>query len=116
MEQTVKYSTKKNKPAKKTAPLVSVLTPVYNGADFLRDCIESVLNQDYENWEYVLVNNKSTDGSLQIMEEYAAKDKRIRIHNNEDFLPQMENLNHSFRQISPVSKYCKVLHADDMLF
>ena len=97
-------------------PFVSVLTPVYNGAEFLRECIESVLNQSYSNWEYVLVNNQSTDQSLEIIEEYAAIDKRIRIHNNEDFLPQMQNLNHAFRQISPESKYCKVVHADDWLF
>lgn len=97
-------------------PFVSVLTPVYNGAKFLRECIESVLNQDYENWEYVLVNNQSTDNSLQIMKEYAARDERIRIHNNEMFLPQMKNLNHAFRQISPNSKYCKVIHADDWMF
>ena len=99
-----------------TQPFVSVLTPVYNGAKFLRECIESVLNQDYENWEYVLVNNHSTDNSLEIMQEYAAKDDRIRIHNNKEFLPQMQNLNHAFRQISPKSKYCKVVHADDWLF
>jgi glycosyltransferase involved in cell wall biosynthesis len=97
-------------------PFVSVLTPVYNGAKFLRECIESVLNQDYENWEYVLVNNHSTDDSLDIMKEYAAKDDRIRIHNNKDFLPQMQNLNHAFRQISPKSKYCKVVHADDWMY
>ena len=97
-------------------PFVSVLTPVYNGDKFLRECIESVLKQDYDNWEYVLVNNQSTDRSLQIMEEYAAKDKRIRIHNNEDFLPQMENLNAAFRHISSESKYCKVIHADDIIF
>ncbi|PWN07818.1 glycosyltransferase family 2 protein [Rhodohalobacter mucosus] len=97
-------------------PFVSVLTPVYNGETYLRECIESVLAQSYSNWEYVLVNNQSTDRSLEIMEEYAERDSRIRIHNNEEFLPQMENFNHSFHQISPDSKYCKVVHADDMLF
>ncbi|HYW35662.1 MAG TPA: glycosyltransferase family 2 protein [Balneolaceae bacterium] len=100
----------------KKEPFVSVLTPVYNGEKFLRECIESVLNQDYDNWEYVLVNNQSTDRSLQIMQEYAEKDSRIRIHNNEEFLPQLENLNHAFRQISPESKYCKVVHADDWIY
>lgn len=99
-----------------TEPFVSILTPVYNGAKFLRECIESVLNQNYENWEYVLVNNHSTDGSLEIMREYAKQDDRIRIHDNDEFLPQMQNLNHAFRQISPDSKYCKVIHADDWLF
>src|SRR5699024_8128212 len=100
----------------KKEPFVSVLTPVYNGEQFLRECIESVLRQNYGNWEYVLVNNQSTDGTLAIIEEYAERDSRIRIHNNAEFLPQMENLNHAFRQISPESQYCKVIHADDMLF
>lgn len=97
-------------------PFVSVLTPVYNGEEYLETCIQSVLKQSYGNWEYVLVNNQSTDNSLQIMKKYAARDSRIRIHNNEEFLPQMENLNHAFDQISPESKYCKVVHADDWLF
>ena len=97
-------------------PFVSVLTPVYNGDKYLETCIQSVLKQTYNNWEYVLVNNQSTDSSLQIMQKYAEEDDRIRIHNNEDFLPQMENLNHAFQQISPESKYCKVVHADDWLF
>jgi glycosyltransferase involved in cell wall biosynthesis len=100
----------------KNEPFVSVLTPVYNGEKFLEECIQSVLNQNYQNLEYVFVNNKSTDDSLQIMEKYAEQDRRIRIHNNEEFLPQMENLNHAFRQISPDSKYCKVVHADDWIF
>src|SRR5699024_8411106 len=100
----------------KKEPFVSVLTPVYNGEQFLRECIESVLSQNYGNWEYVLVNNQSTDGTLAIMEEYAERDSRIRIHNNAGFLPQMENLNHAFRQISSESQYCKVVHADDILF
>jgi glycosyltransferase involved in cell wall biosynthesis len=97
-------------------PFVSVVTPVYNGGKFLRECIESVLAQDYKNWEYVLVNNHSTDNSLEIMREYASRDDRIRIHNNKEFLPQMQNLNHSFWQISSKSKYCKVIHADDWMF
>lgn len=96
-------------------PFISVLTPVYNGEKFLSECIESVLAQKYENWEYVIVNNCSTDRTLEIAESYAKQDSRIRIHNNRDFLDQMQNLNHAFRQISPDSKYCKVVHADDML-
>jgi len=100
----------------KDEPLVCVLTPVYNGEEFLEECIESVLKQTYNNWELVLVNNKSTDGSLDIMEKYVTMDERIRIHNNREFLPQMENLNHAFRQTTKDSKYCKVLHADDWMF
>jgi glycosyltransferase involved in cell wall biosynthesis len=97
-------------------PLVSVLTPVYNGADFLAECIESVLAQTYQNYEYIIVNNCSTDRSLEIALTYAKKDKRIRVHNNQSFVGVIENHNIAFGLISPAAKYCKVVSADDFLF
>lgn len=97
-------------------PLVSILTPVYNGEKYLSECIESVLTQTYDNWEYIIINNCSTDNTLDIAQTYAKKDKRIHIHNNQQFLNAIENHNHAFRLISKESKYCKVLHADDLLF
>jgi glycosyltransferase involved in cell wall biosynthesis len=97
-------------------PLVSVLTPVYNGEKYLAECIESVLAQTYDNWEYVIVNNCSTDRTLEIAQQYADKDKRIRIHNNTTFVGCDANGNIAFRQISAESKYCKVVHADDWLY
>ena len=97
-------------------PLVSVITPVYNGADYLEECIESVLAQTYQNWNYTIVNNRSTDRTREIAQRYADKDSRIRIHDNTDFLPIMKNHNHAIRQISPESKYCKVVLGDDWLF
>lgn len=97
-------------------PLVSVLTPVYNGEEYLAECIESVLAQTYQNWEYCIVNNCSTDRSLEIAKIYAKKDKRIRIHDNADFVGCDENGNIAFQQISSDSKYCKVVQADDWLF
>jgi glycosyltransferase involved in cell wall biosynthesis len=95
---------------------VSVVTPFYNTEDYLGECIESVLAQSYDNWEYVLVNNRSTDRSLEIAQKYAAKDKRVRIVNNDTFLSQVQNYNHALTQISPTSKYCKVVQADDWIF
>ena len=97
-------------------PLVSVVTPVFNTEKYLSECIESVLAQSYENWEYVIVNNCSTDRSLDIAQSYAENDPRIRIHNNKDHLSLLQNSNHALRQISPESKYCKVIHADDWIF
>jgi len=97
-------------------PLVSVVTPVYNGARYLRECIESVLRQSYQNWEYVIVNNRSTDDTLRIAQAYADRDSRIRVLTNTAFLPVIQNWNNALRQISPESKYCKVVHADDLLF
>jgi glycosyltransferase involved in cell wall biosynthesis len=97
-------------------PLVSVVTPVYNGGKYLAECIESVLAQTYQNWEYLIVNNCSTDRTLEIAQNYANKDKRIHIHNNKDFLNALQNHNHALRLISPDSKYCKIVHADDFIF
>jgi len=99
-----------------TQPLVSVVTPVYNGERYLRECIESVLAQTYQNWDYTIVNNCSTDRSLEIAQEYADKDSRISIHNNQEFLGIIANHRTALRRISERSKYCKVVFADDWLF
>ena len=96
-------------------PFVSVVTPVYNGASNLAECIESVLQQSYQNFEFVLLNNASTDDSAAIMADYAAGDERIRIEHNESVLPIMENWNHALSLSSATAKYCKVVHADDLL-
>ena len=100
----------------KPQPFVSVVTPVYNGERYLSECIESVISQTYENWEYIIANNCSTDGTAKIAENYASKDNRIRVSNNKEYLEIIANWNNALRQISPESKYCKVLHADDLLF
>jgi glycosyltransferase involved in cell wall biosynthesis len=96
-------------------PLVSVVTPVYNGEPFIAECIESVLAQEYANWEYVIVNNCSTDGTLEVAESYAKQDARIRVVANEAFVGCIENHNNAFRRISQESSYCKVVCADDRL-
>jgi glycosyltransferase involved in cell wall biosynthesis len=97
-------------------PLVSVVTPVYNEEECLPECIESILCQTYQNWEYTILNNGSTDRSLEIARRYAAKDPRIRVHDNDKFLRMLANHNLALRKISPASKYCKVVLADDFIF
>jgi glycosyltransferase involved in cell wall biosynthesis len=97
-------------------PLVSVLTPVYNGEEFLAECIESILNQSYKNFEYLIVNNCSTDRTLEIALDYAKEDRRIRVHDNREFLGVIANHNLAFSLISPAAKYCKVVSADDFIF
>src|SRR5579862_6129192 len=97
-------------------PLVSIVTPVYNGEEYLVECIESVLAQTYQNWEYVIVNNCSTDNTAEIASRYQARDARIKLVNCTDFLGVIGNHNRAFRLISPQSAYCKVVCADDSLF
>jgi len=100
----------------KSSPLVSIVTPVYNNAEHLSECIESVLAQTYQNWDYTIVNNCSSDGSGEIAHRYAAKDPRIRVHDNQQFLRIIPNHNLALRQISPKSKYCKIVFSDDWIF
>ncbi len=96
-------------------PLVSVLTPVYNGEEFIQRCIESVLAQTNGDFEYIIVNNCSKDRTLQIAQEFARKDGRIRVHDNGTFLGVIANHNLAFSMISPAAKYCKVVAADDWI-
>ena len=102
--------------AASTQPLVSVVTPVHNGGPWLEECIRSVRAQSYPYFEYLIVNNGSTDRSLEIARSHAAEDERIRVLDNETFLGALQNFNHSMRQISAESRYCKVVHADDWLY
>jgi len=97
-------------------PLVSVVTPFYNTVEFLRECIESVLAQTYPRFEYLLVDNQSTDGSAAIAAEYAAKDSRIRVIRNAKFVGQVPNYNGALRDVAPKARYVKVVQADDWIF
>lgn len=58
-------------------PLISVIVPIYNVENYLRQCIESLINQEYNNIEIILVNDGSKDRSLEICKEYMEKDNRI---------------------------------------
>ena len=97
-------------------PLVSVITPVYNGADFLETCVESVIGQTWQNFEYVVVDNCSTDGSLALARRLASQDARIRVIKADEHLGPIPNWNRSLSYISSTSDYVKFVHADDWLF
>ena len=97
-------------------PLVSVVTPFYNTAEYLDECIRSVLAQSYSNWEYILLDNCSKDGSADVAQNYARKDGRIRFIKADEFVGQVANYNRVLRFISPQSRYCKFVQADDWIF
>lgn len=65
-------------------PVISVIMSVYNGEKFLVDAIESILNQTFRNFEFIIVNDGSTDTSLTIIEKYAKRDCRIRLISREN--------------------------------
>jgi len=97
-------------------PLVSVVVPVYNTEDFLAECLESVLAQTYQRWELVVADNRSTDRSRQIAEEMARRDSRVRVITADTHIPQVPNYNRALTLMSPDSRYCKLIQADDWMF
>ncbi len=68
----------------KEAPIISVLLPVYNGGAYLEEAIESILNQTFTRFEFIMIDDGSTDSSLQVMQRYAKKDPRIRLVTREN--------------------------------
>ena len=94
-------------------PLVSILLPVYNGKKFLRECLDSILAQDFANLEILIADDDSSDGSAAVLENYAARDGRIRWWKNRQNLGMVENwscLLHEAR-----GEYIKFVFQDDKL-
>tara|TARA_R110002012_G_scaffold156060_1_gene316909 strand:+ start:6114 stop:7724 length:1611 start_codon:yes stop_codon:yes gene_type:complete len=77
--------------------LVSVVMPTYNDAKYLKSAIDDILNQTYANFEFIIVNDGSTDETAQILESYAKQDPRIRVFDKENG-GTGSALNHGFRQ------------------
>jgi glycosyltransferase involved in cell wall biosynthesis len=100
----------------RNSPLVSIVTPVFNNREHFAECIESILAQTYQHWEYTIVDNCSTDGSSEIARMYSSKDSRIRVCRNRELLRAIPNHNVALRHICPESKYCKMVFADDWIF
>lgn len=65
-------------------PLVSVIVPVYNPGKYLYHCLDSITGQTYQNLEIILIDDGSTDNSLQVCREYAEKDSRIKVFSQEN--------------------------------
>ena len=65
-------------------PLISIIIPVYNVENYLKQCLDSVINQTYKNTEIICVNDGSTDNSLNILLDYKQKDSRIQVINQKN--------------------------------
>jgi glycosyltransferase involved in cell wall biosynthesis len=93
-------------------PLVSVLMPVYNSEIFISEAIESILNQTYSNFEFIIVNDGSTDSSMNIISKYAENDNRIKIVKNKFNLGVSKSLNKG--ALVSKGKYIARMDADDI--
>lgn len=92
---------------------VTVGIPFYNCEDFLEDAIKSIIAQTYSNWELILVDDGSKDNSLQIAQEYVAKDKRIRVISDGANKRLPYRLNQIISEAK--GKYIARMDADDLI-
>jgi glycosyltransferase involved in cell wall biosynthesis len=96
-----------------TLPKVSILVPVYNRQNIIRETLDSAVNQTYENIEVVVVDNKSTDDTYQILLEYAAKHPCIRVYQNQENLGPARNWQKCVERAT--GEYVKILWSDDLI-
>lgn len=97
----------------KNKPLVSVIMPVYNGEKYLREAIKSILNQTYKNFELLIIDDGSKDKSIEIIEEYKKKDKRIRFFKNKKNRGTFKNYNYLIKNFAK-GKYIAIQEQDDV--
>jgi glycosyltransferase involved in cell wall biosynthesis len=97
-------------------PLISIGVPVYNGGQYIEECLKSILNQRYTHWECSIIDNCSKDNTNEIARSFVQKDSRFRIIENKQFLSVLENWNEAFAHISNNAVYFKIVPADDWLF
>lgn len=97
----------------KGTPLVSIVIPVYNRETYIIDAIESSLAQTYENIEIIVVDNKSTDRTMDVLLDYERKDSRIRVFQNDENIGPVLNWKRCFEEAK--GDYIKVLWSDDWM-
>lgn len=93
-------------------PKVSILLPVYNAEKYLSDCLKSLLNQTFHDFEIIAINDASTDSSLSILYKYAEIDSRLKIYSNKSNLKLAATLNRGI-QLSSAPLIAR-MDADDI--
>ena len=85
---------------------------VYNGLPYLQKSIDSILNQTYKDFEFIIIDDCSTDKTWNILSEYAQKDKRIRLFKNEENLGLTKSLNKGLKVVQ--GEYIARMDGDDI--
>lgn len=96
----------------KQIPVVSIITPVFNAAQFLRDTIRTVQDQTYVDWELIFIDDGSTDDSVQIIEQAAEHDPRIRLLKNKSNRGAGYTRNQGIKAAQ--GRYIAFIDADDL--
>jgi glycosyltransferase involved in cell wall biosynthesis len=92
-------------------PLVSIGMPVYNGEKYIRQALDSLLAQDYENFELIISDNASTDDTWEICQQYAVRDSRIQLYRNDENMGAIYNF-HRVLELSSGKRFMWAAHDD----
>ncbi len=95
-----------------TSSMISVVMPVYNAEKYVIEAVESILNQSYSDFEFIIIDDCSTDSSYQILQSYVTKDHRIKLFKNEINSKLPKTLNFGISQAT--GKYIARMDADDI--
>lgn len=95
-------------------PMVSIISPTYNHEKFIADCIKSVLEQTFTNWEMIIIDDGSTDSTYSIACEYAQKDTRIKPFTQKNIGIFRLGESYNFALSQSKGKYVAVLEGDDV--
>lgn len=96
----------------KKEPLVSIIMPLYNGEEFIEETLQSILNQNYKNWELIITDDKSTDKGPEIVENYSKLETRIKLIKLQENSGAAVSRNRSIKEAK--GKYIAFLDSDDL--
>jgi glycosyltransferase involved in cell wall biosynthesis len=95
-------------------PLISIITPCYNRAILIKETATSVFTQTYKNWEWIIVDDGSTDGSINVINNYASVDSRVKVFNRLK-MPKGACVCRNIGVLNSTGKYLLFLDTDDIL-
>jgi glycosyltransferase involved in cell wall biosynthesis len=96
-------------------PLVSVIIPVYNRADLIPETLESVIAQTYQNWECIVVDDASTDNTMEVVRAFCSRDPRIKLFSRPSNRPKGANACRNYGFENSRGDFIKWLDSDDLL-
>lgn len=94
-------------------PKYSIIIPVHNGKRYIKDCINSITSIDYSNYEIVISDNNSDDGTYELLQEMQIQNNRIKLFRTSNFIPIEQNWNNGIKHAS--GEWIMILGSDDAI-
>jgi glycosyltransferase involved in cell wall biosynthesis len=100
---------------KEKTPLITVIIPLYNRQDLIKETIDTIIAQSYKYWECIIVDDHSTDRSLEVVQEYAARDTRIKVYKRPENIKKGANACRNYGFLKSSGAYIQWFDSDDLM-